>query len=182
MTAFHPAACAARLRLSWTMSRRHRVATLFRWSCISACIVLVVAWAVSCRWTVFCMTQFGDSVALKCGGIHCMYAPPALRSSMSTKFIMPVERNWTWHAARRVPPMEWMPYYASTNRTALSLPLWLFLAPLSIATGWAWARVLARRPKDGCPTCGYSLVGMAPASVCPECGTVSTVEHPRAES
>lgn len=129
-------------------------------------------WLASTRWTVFVMAaQFGDSVALKSGGLSYSWTSAKLRARLSTQFNEPLEPRWEWHLGGRSTPMEWMPVHVAspTGRQLISIPLWM---PLVFAFGFAaihWR--LNAKPMPGCCTkCGYSLSGLPAPSPCPECG------------
>lgn len=57
--------------------------------------------------------------------------------------------------------------------TIVMVVLWP-LPPTMAAAGWqlrAWGTRTATRPRRGlCPACAYDLRGLAPGTVCPECG------------
>lgn len=58
----------------------------------------------------------------------------------------------------------------------LTIPTWNLAAPLAACT-WLLARRhrrLSRLENHQCPTCGYTLTGIAPTAPCPECGRPQT--------
>lgn len=61
----------------------------------------------------------------------------------------------------------WFPDYGRQSNKH-GVPLWMFIAPVAIAGASLWW--FSRPLRPGCPTCGYSLDGLASDAKCPECG------------
>jgi len=65
-------------------------------------------------------------------------------------------------------------FYSNGSTRRISVPLWMFVAPLLLATITAW--MLDRREQRRCArlnlcrTCGYDRTGLAADVPCPECG------------
>jgi hypothetical protein len=140
-----------------------------------ACFLIAVfaasagAWLVSTWWTVFRMSQFGDGMGLKCGVVFYSWTSKPLRAQLAAVNGAPVQLQWRWHTASRIPPMEWLPWYGSTpsGRGSLAVPLWPVAVVSGIGAAVLWVR--SRRPLPGhCAGCGYDLRGGC--GVCPECG------------
>jgi len=67
-------------------------------------------------------------------------------------------------------------WHTTATSWRLALPLW----PAVILLIWLTWRNLSSAAYRGtglCPACGYSLVGLAVDSACPECGTVGVAKH-----
>jgi hypothetical protein len=61
----------------------------------------------------------------------------------------------------------------SFRYTSKAVPLYFGWIPLAAACGYLWKSDLTRRRRvrlGGCANCGYDLCGIAPGSMCPECG------------
>lgn len=68
----------------------------------------------------------------------------------------------------------WPSWKASCTGTRyLVIPLWCVLAAVGLPTALVRGRELWRMVfrRHGCRKCGYSLAGLAPGALCPECGT-----------
>jgi hypothetical protein len=83
---------------------------------------------------------------------------------------------WTFRQIGAYPGIHWKPGYHKDKiggSQTVMIPLWIIVALSGMTTAYAWRRdfVLRRSLKLGtCPHCGFSLSGLAPDAVCPECG------------
>lgn len=149
----------------------------------TACILFLIsaagttAWAVSIRWTIFRMAQFGDAQGIKSGEFFIGRTTPELRRELSTRTGRPLELEWTWQGSRRQTPMVWVPYPRSFDstppgRSLLTFPLWVPPVPCAALGLWLWRRHRRkhRRSRGHCPECGYNRAGIAGDALCPECG------------
>ncbi len=57
----------------------------------------------------------------------------------------------------------------------LEIPLWVFVLILASLLAAAVRRAARRSDLVRCPACGYSRIGLARSSSCPECGRASQV-------
>ena len=55
----------------------------------------------------------------------------------------------------------------------LRVPLWFVAVLPALPTAWLW--YIDRRHLGQCAKCGYDLAGLAPGSMCPECGEPSPI-------
>lgn len=69
-------------------------------------LVMLVAWGLSARWTMFFLAQFGDTISLRAGAAAYLWTPPKLREKHVVQFKVARELQWEWHFSERKVPME----------------------------------------------------------------------------
>lgn len=157
------------------MSKRRQRAATFAligiWAGGALALVSLAAWIASAVWTIFFMSQFGDSVALRTGQISYLWTSDATRAELSARTGMPLEPQWNFYSSRRAIPMEWGGGFSkSGGRFDVWVPLWpLPLIGAGLASVcWFQRRRLTRI--GCCERCGYPLAGLPSGAACPECG------------
>ncbi|MEX2219764.1 MAG: hypothetical protein WD749_13505 [Phycisphaerales bacterium] len=155
----------------------HLAEVLARWTLTVLSLLLLVAWAVSLRWTIFRMAQFGDSVSLKSGTVVYLWTSDPLRQQLSGRFAMLQETRWEWHTRPRATPMEWSFFRSSTaGRSIIAVPLWQPWLIVTLSGALLWWRRWARRARPGhCPCCRYDVRGLPSGVPCPECGSLTGI-------
>jgi len=70
------------------------------------------------------------------------------------------------------PQWIWLPHVSFGEFVVFSfnLPLWIPLVLLAAPATELWRKDLRRQAPGLCPSCGYSLAGLAAGAKCPECG------------
>lgn len=69
-----------------------------------------------------------------------------------------------------LPELERWPTRKGNTSICVRLPLWIPLAASTMVCAWAWRRHKRLTRHGFCAACGYDRAGLAPESVCPECG------------
>lgn len=153
--------------------RHARLKTCGRWALTGLSLLLVAAWLVSARWTVFIMAQFGDTIGLKAGTVFYLWTSPGLRAQQNRSNGVPLTLDWDFYCSRRKTALEWFPglHYTSAGRSIITVPIWSIGLPLSLVAGALWWSH-AHRTRPGHCVCGYDLSGTPAGSACPECGWV----------
>jgi len=81
------------------------------------------------------------------------------------------------HRFKPAPPFQWNLWAFSRSRGGswvLAFPIWAPLIVAAVSTGIVWRLDIAARRRsraNACPNCNYDRTGLAPAAVCPECGS-----------
>lgn len=160
-----------------TAPRHRRRLRGFKWTGLSACVIILTLWALSLSYAAWYQTDRG-SVQLSCGSIIVgwLEGAPANRRAAAEYF----EAGWQTRSLSvlgigvqaRIEP-SW-PRFWSDPLTAqhvvehnLSVPLWLPFALFAPLTLQAW-RLDRRRPRDQGGICGHAPRGAT--GRCPECG------------
>jgi hypothetical protein len=143
---------------------------LFVGSVITMSLSLAL-WMASFFRTSYWMSQFGDSIGVRCGVVFRIWTNDQLRQRLSTQHGVPIEPDWHWHSRPRQIPMEWLPHYSalSSGRGGIGVPLWIPLLLSGAIIAW-WIFLRRRAPAGACPRCRYPLTGLPIARPCPECG------------
>lgn len=142
-------------------------------ACALAWLLISAAWLISCRWTVFSMAQFGDSVGLRAGCVFYLWTTPALRLRFHDQSGWPLELTWQGYLNRRTTPMQWWvtPYTSTpSGRRSIDLPLWPLWIATTIGVIVLWRKLRRFHLPGHCHQCGYDRTGLPIAAVCPECG------------
>ncbi len=66
-------------------------------------------------------------------------------------------------------PAFWYQHDRPNGSLRIQIPFFIPLSALLAWTAWGWINHRRRRAGQGCPTCGYPLLGLNPPT-CPECG------------
>lgn len=153
--------------------RFRRAARVLAWGASLAAIPWIASLLVWPTWR----WGHGTEVELKNGGVLWVIvddSSPAgfshpLRAEFRSAFRVTADDSGPDHNAFRA----WFKstgYTLGTRRvTQVTIPLWPSIVLLGAST-FALFR-LSRPPRPGlCPSCGYSLAGLAPGVKCPECG------------
>ncbi len=122
----------------------------------AACIVLLL-WQVISRY-VWITIGIGVGVELEIGFGGFGVCWPRYMPACTVQFIkMPLALS-----PRTVPNL----YNGS-----LFIPFWFAAAAIGFVLWRTWSGAWGALPTNVCLICSYSRVGLAPRSVCPECGT-----------
>lgn len=79
-----------------------------------------------------------------------------------------------WDFGPAMPLLAWWPGLMGTDPGWMFLlPLWIPLAATGLTTAGVWRRWWSWQPSTACRSCGYDRSGLAPSSVCPECGATA---------
>lgn len=148
---------------------RKKFRKAIKWGGAAATVLLVVVWVGS----AWCALDWDD------GANHCWWI--AQGSIGATRLDIPRpprEPMWgsTFLSLRdRALYFKWWPSaYADTVASIVSIPIWLFIVPLSVAVAAAWridARAMQHLRTSSCLGCNYPRHGLPAAAVCPECGS-----------
>ena len=137
-----------------------------KWSGAVVSLLLLVAWVASGWLSVQWQVPSGKWVGVGKGliGIGQGMKPPtpsAIRSGCN------------YRAAFAV---GWWPELDLSATWQVIVPLWMPAALATAAAAAAWRLDILARRRDRigrCPKCNYDRAGLAPGSVCPECGAAT---------
>jgi hypothetical protein len=132
---------------------------------LALCLLLMLAFIASLRWTVI-LSIWGATIAVGNGGVMVLWSwrlDPGINIYDSRFAEDPSVPDLCWWPTLESGLFPW-------NRTAgLTCPIWMIVVSLTLL-----ARLLshlARRiPPGHCEHCGYNLTGNV-SGRCPECGT-----------
>ena len=160
------------------MKPHPRVRKTIKWGGAVVTVVLLVVW-IGSGWVFLslatqsrkAMFVYDGQISLQTSARVWPDAPYEWHRRPSPKWSL-----WGWEFRTYGPSPFGNQFPHSSAGHWLTAPLWPFVLVMAAATGWAWRLdVLARgRARMGiCSWCGYDRTGLAPAAVCPECGTLS---------
>ncbi len=136
-----------------------------KWACTAACALSGAALALNAFGYGFGWTA-GDAT----GGAGIEHG--SIGITYSVEFDAPMHgpaRGFFWYGGGHPPELDWWQWRA--YRWGFCMPLWTLGATAGLPAAWLWRCDLRARPRPGrCPSCGYSLAGLAEGSKCPECG------------
>lgn len=144
------------------MKRPGRIRRVAKWAGVAICLVLIVCWGVSARWSLV-VTIPGPGRMTSVAGIAngCLVAGSGAGHR---------DVYFAWQATRRGEGehLIWLPRWVGVPPGTCWVPIWILLAIAGALTAWAWR---LDRPRSGrCAQCGYDLRGLSDAAACPECG------------
>jgi hypothetical protein len=147
-------------------TRRSGLSRAAKWAGLVVCLLIAGSWVASTHWSLCCALDLRPTqravVALyagsACGGL---VAPGGMGRMRSGAFVNSA-------GTRIVRAPEYMKGGAIFSHVFL-VPLWMPFLAAVVPTGWLWWRD-QRRAEPGHCACGYSLAGLAPGALCPECG------------
>lgn len=154
-------------------SNRRRYRRWVLWSMLSACLLLLVTWAVSTKWSLdlaLKTTRGGGGLNIKHGVIHLIwdrkthffnYDQEFSTASVPFAIVAPPGKNYTF---------AWQPFSGDfKGRMELRFPMgYLIFVGLACALYYHWSAWI-EYPLGHCTHCGYDLSG-ADHECCPECG------------
>ena len=133
-----------------------------RWSLTCACFLGMLVFFGSFWRAAFIQGQGYNLIEIEAG--HIVAALDNVHGlSLRPRHLgfFPADLRWYW----------WFHHSRLDRFSIISIPLWLFLAPLLLATVWSWWRRAASlniKNVNQCPACLYDCG--TPSGVCPECG------------
>ena len=153
------------MRYAPAMSRRSCLRTFAARASLTMLVALVVVWAASAWvWITVPLAEKGELMLVH-GQLRLTLGAPEEIGPSPVLTILPfragkIRFNFDGYQTR------WL-------RVTI-VPVWVFAAPLALATALLWRSELAarRRARAGlCPTCHYDLAATPAGAPCPECGT-----------
>lgn len=94
----------------------------------------------------------------------------------------PYTHPWPWaqESAVVASDIDVSPTHTFIVPFGANIGFWTAISAITMLLPAAWRRTRAywRRRRGNCEICGYSLVGVAPSSPCPECGERGLEERP----
>jgi hypothetical protein len=149
-----------------------RIRTTVKWGGAAVTVLLAGVW-VGSGWQSYLWIDMNSPMhgyALESGSLSVL--------GPNRAFVHSQYRGWVAH--RHVFVMNWrVGTRMVSSWEAWSIPLWIFVLPVAVASGAAWhldTRARRRAKLDLCPKCGYNRTGLTPGAVCPECGTASVAD------
>ena len=146
---------------------------------LSACLFLLVTWAVSTKWSLdlaLKTTRGGGGLNVKHGVVHLIwdrkthffnYDQEFSTASVPFAIVAPPGKNYT---------VSWQPFSGDfKGRMELRFPMgYLIFVGLACALYYHWSAWI-EYPPGHCAHCGYDLSGVAHQR-CPECGVACEAE------
>ncbi len=138
-----------------------------KWGGAAVSALLLVAWIGSVWCSVSWYSPRADFVGVCWGCVSVgqfQYAIAPGASGLNCCLVLPQRLDW------------WVTTFRDRAKWAIYLPLWPPLALSALATVAACCLdfLARRRAKLGaCLKCNYSRTGLAPNTVCPECGSAA---------
>ncbi len=157
--------------------RRHSAGGIVRWSLTAASLVVIVLWiAVQERvWIVSVPIPSGDRAIS--GHANPEITHVEISNNLGSQGFVFKAARAIGHPNRRfsLPRVDFSGPWAG-----IDIPHWLTSLAIVGMSSLAWWRYLTiehrRRSRNECLACGYSRTGLAPDTLCPECGTLPTPE------
>ena len=129
------------------------------------CALIATAWALTIWYDLYLLSG-GVTFCLSNGTIAWNEFPRQQQAATGWEFASyPTQDGLRW--------WRWNWRAATTEGWMTAFPLWcpLLVCAMPVIAAWRLDILARRRERVGaCPTCHYSLAGLAPNSPCPECG------------
>ncbi len=147
------------------MPRRRPIRRILKRTGLVVCVLIVVAWGLSLQWKVF---YHGDGWFFGCalGSLRTAICPTfpeygwELAASADSFDDVHWGLDWPWCVSEK---------FGGTPLKGVTMPLWIPLGIVAIATAFLFHRDRRRIPRGHCLKCGYNLTDNE-SGICPECG------------
>jgi hypothetical protein len=167
---------------------RRRPWRVVKWAAGAMAVLTLAAWWASVRYQVECEFDDGLSrldnhpamkgilgITVTAGAVVLELWRGAFPWALGIETRPTPTRGWHFKCESRPSSTIWMVRVPSdTVRGFYSIPLWIPLLLASGSTLFAWRRDRRGARAGCCARCGYSLAGLPPVAVCPECGRAAT--------
>ena len=153
------------MRYALAMPRRSRLRTFAARASLTILLALVVVWVASAWVRVYCPLTRRAAVSIAHGQSRLLLEDRGGILHRPQVEIVPLASGALYFRFFR----DTSAYHSITN-----VPLWVFAAPLAMATALVWRSELAARRRahpELCPRCGYNNAATPAGAPCPECGT-----------
>lgn len=152
--------------------RYSRVRRVAKWVLAAGAALTLTCWGLSARYELSFLAfdgraAFGAGVGGGALTLERDDLPPAPNPGARPPLRM--QTGWHLAPARR---FTWWPWsWRVRGVTAVSVPLWIPAAALTVPAAWLfWLDHRARQQPGLCGRCGYERAGLADSAPCPECG------------
>ena len=154
------------------MKPHPRIRKTVKWGGAVVTVLLVVLWIVSWSSIVVATTPWNTAICLGRGHVLLCWkdVPPPGVEVYPTQPVLPSERRLVWRFQCSVGSFTDPKVFGLDVWVPLWAPLLLALCSSSIA--WRFDTLARRRSHPHlCSSCRYNRTGLAPETICPECGT-----------